>query len=165
MVEIREPFAQALALAVTETFENMAFLEVLPGSAAAWDPLAEPPLGVCLPLLAPVQGVLRLRVPRSLLNTMAATLFLRREEEVDETLRRDLAAELINTLGGRFLSRLLSPEQPFQLGLPQPLLPPLTEGEQPGATWYFKAENLTFALEARGQALLGLLEQTPLAAE
>lgn len=164
MVEIREALAPALARALTETFENMAFLEVFPSSGATWDPLASPPLGVGLPLLAPVQGELRLLVPEGLLSKMAATLFLLSEEQVDHALRSDIAAELINTLGGRFLSRLLSPQQPFQLGLPQPLLPPLTEGEQSGATWYFKAENLTFALEARGQALLGLLEQPPLAA-
>lgn len=162
MVVIREALDRALAQALSETFENMAFMEVLPSSAAAWNPLAEPALGVGLPLLAPVRGELRLRAPQALLGKVAATLFMRSEAEVDQALRGDIAAELINTLGGRFLSRLLSPDQPFQLGLPQ--LQPDSSADVPaGVSWYFKAEELTFALDASGEPLLGLLEQKPLA--
>lgn len=160
MVVIREPFAQALTLALTETFENMAFLEVLPSSAPARDPLAEPPLCVALPLIAPVQGELQLRVPRALLGQIAATLFLRAEADIDEALRSDIAAELINTLGGRLLSRLFCPTQLFQLGLPQPR-PGSVEGDPSGVSWYFKAENQIFALDASGEHLLALLDQAP----
>lgn len=163
MVVIREDFARALARALTETVENMTFMEVLPASAEAWAGQVEAPLVVQLQLLAPAPGELLLSAPRALLRKAAATLFLLNETEIDEPLLVDIASELINTLAGRFLSHLLSPHQPFQLGLPkfQQIAP--NHRQQLGAIWHFRAENMVLALEARGEALLCLQDQIPVA--
>lgn len=163
MVDIREDFGRALTLALSETLENLAFMEVVPSSHSAWTTAAEQTLCVGLRILQPVQGELRLWAPSALIRKMAAIIFMRPEEEIDQALQRDIAAELINTLAGRFLSRLLCPSQSFQLGLPEPHPDAGTPPDQAAATWQFRAEQLPLALGAAGDTLLGLIGQQPVA--
>lgn len=162
MVVIREEFAQALGRALTETLENMAFMEARACPQGEGPGREEQRLCVSLPILAPVQGELRLCAPRQLLQKVAAVIFLRNEEEIDEQILLDTAAELINTLAGRFLSRLLSPSQLFQLGLPAPQhAAGQEEHNWRGHIWLFSAEDLLFSLGASGDSLLGLIGQQP----
>lgn len=161
MVVIREDFALALGRALTETLENMAFMEALACPQDDGTGHEEQRLCVSLPILDPVQGELRLCAPRQLLQKVAAIIFLCDEEEIDEQILLDTAAELINTLAGRFLSRLLSPRQLFQLGLPTQPKAVGPEHGCSGTTWRYSAENLQFSLGASGDSLLRLVAQQP----
>lgn len=160
MVAIREEFTRALGIALTDTLETMAFMEVLPRPQRSVHP-GDQPLGVKLAILEPVAGELCLWAPRALLCKIAAVIFMLDEDAVDETQLSDIAAELLNTLGGRFLGRLFLPTQLFQLGLPQPLGQTESDGSCSGRSWHFSAEEWPLTLGATGAPLLALVDRTP----
>lgn len=162
MVIVREDFAQALACAVTETFENMAFMEALPSSGSALLCPDDQPLCVILPILGPVQGELSLRAPNALLRKVAAVIFRCTEEAIEQPQLLDIAAELLNTLAGRFLSRLLSHDQIFQLGLPAQEQSSENADDRRCRSWFFTAENIAFSLGAVGDSLLALVDRMPI---
>ncbi|MHB1400202.1 MAG: chemotaxis protein CheX [Trichloromonadaceae bacterium] len=164
MLDIREDFGRALRLALSETLENLAFMEVVPSPNSIWTTAADQTLCVGLRILEPVQGELRLWAPSALIRKVAAILFIRPEDEIDQALQLDIAAELINTLAGRFLSRLLCPSQSFQLGLPESHPGAGTPPEGAAACWHFSAEQLPLFLGAAGDSLLELIGQQPIAA-
>ncbi len=161
MVIIREDFARALAGAVTETFENMAFMEALPSTGSDLLCPDDQPLCVILPILGPAQGELSLRAPNALLRKVAAVLFRCPEEVIEQLQLLDIAAELLNTLAGRFLNRLLSRDQIFQLGLPVQEQNTENTDDQRGRAWFFTAESIAFSLGAVGDSLLALVDRMP----
>jgi hypothetical protein len=128
----------AMSLAVTETLENFAFMEVFPareeGSAT--------PEGMTAALLIhePLQGEIRLSLPPALLAAIAQTVFGLPVEGMPVPEPKDLLAELLNTIAGRFLIEMLPPEQAFRIGLPELDPPPAFEDEA-CTVWNFRADD------------------------
>lgn len=134
----------AVALrAVAETLENLAFMEALP----AHEESPGNGLGLTAALLVhePQQGEVRISLPSALLEKISRNLFGHPAEGVAVPDPKDLLAELLNTIAGRFLTELLPPEQPFRIGLPE-LDPPPTFAEEACSVWHFRADEHLFTL-------------------
>ena len=119
---------EALVCAVAETFEGMLFMEVLPadvpepGRDALW---------ARVPVLEPVAGGVTLLCPPGLARALADALTMGcpggdlapeiacRVALGAERLHLDALAELVNTLAGRLLGRIVPERQAFRLGLPE----------------------------------------------
>ena len=147
--------ASLMAQAVSETIENLAFLEVTPSPTG---PEAdESCLWVDMLVHDPVQGEFRLTLPAALLGQIGEALFGTPAAEIPEASQLDLLAELLNTIAGRFLSEILPPETSFKLGLPA-LVHSQFQKEAVGIAWNFKAAGLVFSLSVSGESLLHLCQ-------
>lgn len=147
-----EQIKQAMHKAVSETVENMAFLEVLPSE--------EPPpveegemLRASLLMHDPVQGEFLLVMPRNLLLGISEALFGLPVEELTEQLTTDAMLELLNTVAGQFLNDVI-PGQVYRLGLPEVEAAgdvPLSKGD---SIWHFMIEDEGFSISASGTSQL-----------
>lgn len=150
-------WAACMAQAVSETVENLAFLEVTASPTAL--EADENTLRVEMLVHDPVQGEFRLTLPAQLLAQITETLYGQPAAAIPQATQIDLLAELLNTIAGRFLSELLPPETSFKLGLPT-----LAQGElkKPAAgtiAWHFQAAGMAFSLSASGESLLRLCRE------
>lgn len=135
--------------AVAETLENMAFMEVVRDECPP-SSLSVEVLSARLAIHEPTAGEVHLTMPHSLLAQVAEAAYALPAEALEEQILRDLLAELLNTIAGRFLTLLLPPEQSYRLGLPE-----LEDADAPapGATdhlWNFRMEDNRFTLRIRG---------------
>ncbi len=143
---------RALQRAVSETLENMAFMEATPLPAAE---AAEIEDGLAAGLLIhdPVQGEMRLRLPRRLLREIAAAVHALPEEAVSESEAVDVLAEILNTFTGSFLGEII-PDRIFSLGLPETGPSIAQVMEVPDAEWSFQTAGQTFVIQLFGDSLL-----------
>lgn len=141
----------AIVAAAAETLENMAFMEALPadGGAAEGDSLT-----VGLLIHDPWPAELSLTFPRTLLGKVAETVYALPAEELEEQILRDLLAEMLNTVAGRFLTAYLPPDQSYRLGLPEFGEDSVLPGDTKEKCWHFRMDNEPFTLKIRGEALL-----------
>ncbi len=144
---------QIVVAAVSETLENMAFMEVVHDESLEAE-AADETLTAGLLSHEPVPGELRLTMPHSLLAKVAEAAYALPAESLEEQILKDLLAELLNTVSGRFLTLLLPPDQNYRLGLPEidgesALLPEAAE-----RSWHFRMDGEPFTLKIRGEALV-----------
>jgi len=146
-----EQFAAAMHQAVSETFENMAFLAVEPVSSAERQEVDI--LVASLLMHDPCQGEFRLLMPRDLLLQVAEALFALPVEELNDQLIEDTLSELLNTIAGRFLNEVL-PGSVYQLGLPEQEDP--AEGPLDGAElcWHYRTEEAFLTMAVSGATLM-----------
>lgn len=123
-----KPLRQAMKDAISQTLENMLFLEAtehydqnyaIPAEELTWANLA---------LQAPIQGEIRLALPKGVLKALTGSVFLLEEAKISQTHMDDILAEILNTIGGIFMTNLLADKQIFKIGLPeqgQGALPPV----------------------------------------
>jgi len=114
-----EKLQNIVAAAVSETLENMAFMivESAPEQAAAAE--AEEPIRAALLICAPQPGEMRLLMPRKTAAALAQALYNVAEAEITDAMLNDVTGELLNTIGGSIMQKLLPGECPFELGLPE----------------------------------------------
>lgn len=140
---------RAIGAAVAETLENLAFMEALPAEEGAQGET----LTVGVLIHDPFPAELRLTLPLPLLGKIGEAVYALPAEELEEQILRDLLAEILNTVAGRFLTAYLPPEQSFRLGLPELG----DEGVLPDAgerCWFYRMDDEQFTLRVRGEALL-----------
>ncbi len=138
--------------AVSESIENMAFMEVTHGD----NPPEEDLMWVSMSIEDPIKDTLYLGVPEPLMKELTAGVFAMDEDELEEQLIKDTLAELLNTLGGVFYTKALPESQTYQLGLPVH-----GEGEFPisgdqAYCWYMQLEDTTIVIAANGDGLKNL---------
>lgn len=134
----------AITNAVSDTLENLAFMEVMPVPDAGDTPREEALLAAALLIYEPYRGEIRLELPRPLLEEIFQTVFGLLEEETGPDLN-DLLAELLNTIAGRMLIELLPANQPFQFGLP--VLNPAADCAMDTWTrWHFCTDSHQFTV-------------------
>lgn len=133
----------AVQRAVAETLENLAFMEAFPVSES---PLSCPgEMTAALHFHEPTQGEIRISIPPTLLENISQNVFGLPSEDVSVPESKDLLAELLNTIAGRFFIELLPKEQPFRIGLPE--LDPSTLLEPDSHTnWYFRTGEHHFTI-------------------
>ncbi len=147
---------KAMFDAVQQTFETMAFVEVAEQSEELELEIPAEASWVSILINDPVQAELRLALTHSLQSTMAADMFGIEVEEVNENQRQDIIAEILNTLAGLFMTRLLPDDQTYQLGLPEPGVGLLPEIEQDAIGWNLQIEGSPLLLVANGASLIAL---------
>jgi chemotaxis protein CheY-P-specific phosphatase CheC len=115
--ERRQRLEQYLLSAVEETMENMVFEEVEIASGTEWK--KNDLFWACLPIIKPVCGNITLLFPRKVASTITRDIYTDDEHSISEDIILDAVAELINTLTGCLVKRLVSEEEDFELGLPE----------------------------------------------
>lgn len=105
--------------AVNETIENMAFMMVDTDTDTPADTSSEESMTASLLILEPLPGELGLQMPVSLVTSIAASLYGKEETEVSDTLQIDVLSELLNTLTGALIRRILPENAEYKLGLPE----------------------------------------------
>lgn len=136
---------RAMLNAVADTFENLAFMEALPASGGRPETDNET-LSAALLLHEPLQGEIRIAFSRRLMTAVASTVFGLPEQDCTDTTLRDVSAEVLNTISGRFLSEMLPEHQAFRIGLPEILPPDLVEKAEDWREWNFEADGHPFAV-------------------
>ncbi len=152
MSEATDRCDRAMRQAVVDTLENMVFMEVspIPRESAAAPP--EDLMSVGLLIHDPLQGELRLRMPRKLVALITAGVYSLEPEELTDQMLADNFAELINIIAGRFMCELLTDGRPFRLGLPEPE-PEELDPSSSHRFWSYAIDDLAFSITAMGQAL------------
>jgi hypothetical protein len=109
----------AIKDAVTECIENMAFMSVdTEFDEPQPDAAGEDAVTASIKVLEPKAGELRLSMPKKTAAELAKALFCITDQELSEPLINDLACELLNTISGRVMKRVLPSECLYHLGLP-----------------------------------------------
>ena len=101
--------------ATQESIECLAFAEIEP--VEKYIEFETEHLQVTLEIISPEQGIFTLKASNEFFEYIAHSL-MPSEEEISETQIKDLALELLNTIGGNFLNKILSDNTTFSLGLP-----------------------------------------------
>jgi hypothetical protein len=140
------PMDKAMLTAVAETFENLAFMEALPGDEDAVQTAQDECLQAALLFHEPVQGEIRVAFPRELLTQVAATVFGLPAGECSDSTLHDVSAEILNTIAGRFMNELLPEHQVFRIGLPE--IGPAAAGDESEdwREWTFQADGYLFSV-------------------
>ncbi len=152
------PAYKAMFEAVRETFENMAFIEVSEQSDELDYEIPTEEVWVSILIHNPLQGELRLALSKEMLTTMTADMFNIETEEVEEKQRRDILAEMLNTLAGIFMTKFLPDDQTYQLGLPEQGEGPIPENDEGSIVWNLQIEGSPLLLVASGAGFNGLTQ-------
>jgi len=136
---------KAMAKAVIDTLENLAFMEVGPAPETSWEMTGQSIIAALL-CHEPLQGEIRGIFPRGLITEIAVTVFGLQDEACSEATMQDVSAEILNTIAGRFLSELLPEQQTFRIGLPEIADRPEIEENEDWQEWFFQAGGCTFSL-------------------
>ncbi len=120
MNDSQKELTASLTAAISETMENMTFeeIEVLVDTKKGSSVYQES-MWATLPVLRPLAGRIALEIPTSYGKCLTEALAGDSENEVCCEAIGDVLGEIINTIAGRFISRLLPPTEEFELGLPE----------------------------------------------
>jgi hypothetical protein len=109
----------AIKEAVTESIENMVFMAIDTDLDGLSDDLGSDAVMASLRVLEPGSGMLRLAMPRSTAVEISTNLYSVAAHELSDAVIHDVTCELLNTISGRVMKRLLPAESVFHLGLPE----------------------------------------------
>lgn len=109
----------AIKAAVTESIENMVFMAIDTDLDGMSEDLGSDAVMASLRVLEPRPGMLRLAMPRSTAVEISKNLYSVSENELSNAMIQDVTCELLNTISGRVMKRILPAECPFHLGLPE----------------------------------------------
>jgi hypothetical protein len=115
----------AIKTAVTESIENMVFMAIDTELDGVSEDLGTDAVMASLRVLEPKPGVLRLAMPRSTAVEISKNLYSIPESKLTNTMIQDVICELLNTISGRVMKRILPAECAFHLGLPEMVDKPL----------------------------------------
>ncbi len=114
-----KPLYQAMINAVSQTLENMVFMEVMEHFDRSYEIPAEDLAWNSLLINDPVQGEIRLAMAKTFLRKLTGNIFSIDDEEITEPQMNDIQNELLNTIVGLFLTNLLEDDQEYKMGLPE----------------------------------------------
>jgi CheY-specific phosphatase CheX len=108
----------ALNEAVQDTLETLAYTEALPVEPRTFPALKAPFYITTVAVKRPYSGSIRLKISRNLSLSLVASM-LGSTEHLEEAWVQDGLSELVNTIGGRILARLVDAYSSFDLGMPE----------------------------------------------
>lgn len=115
-IEVTDKMVESVA----EVFENMAFMEAMPGDPENAPRSGEPVFYTRLPIYKPSPAMVGLVIPRTMALNLAGAMMMREfSMEEDEFEVMDVLSEVANTLAGSLLTHLLPELDSFELGLPE----------------------------------------------
>lgn len=160
--ETNEKMDSLLLKVVSDTIENMAFMEVELASDKNKIHDDKTPLWFSLLVNEPVQGEFILSMPESVNKKIFENIYGPSEKGPDRNHMMDILAEILNTLVGRFMGAIVEKEELLKLGLPESGKGTYHEMDSPYVTWNFLVENECISIKAVGESLLKLLiKKTP----
>ncbi len=109
----------AIKAAVTESIENMVFMAIDTDLDGVSEDLGSDAVMASLRVLEPQPGLLRLAMPRSTAVEISKNLYSVADNELSDAIIQDVTCELLNTIAGRAMKRILPAECAFHLGLPE----------------------------------------------
>lgn len=118
---MKNTLAEVLHRSVSESLENMAFIEARPVNQLSCAEDREL-LAVSLLMHEPVTAEFRMLMSRGLLLKITEALFGVPVEELEDSMLKDAFAELLNTIVGQFLNQAY-PDTVYRLGLPEEVEP------------------------------------------
>jgi hypothetical protein len=139
----------AIRDAVTECIENMAFMNI--DTECDEQPVeccGEDSLTALIQVLEPKTGELRLAMPKKTGAELAKALFSITDKELSDMLIHDVACELLNTISGRIMKRVLPAECTYHLGLPSMATAPVRDMLTPFVRCRFMADGHLLAVMA-----------------
>lgn len=139
--------------AVCQTFENMAFVEVTEQSEEIETQMPQDVRWVSLLINNPIQAELRLAMTKTMLDNLTEDMFGIEKAEITTSQQKDIIAEILNTLAGLFMTKLLPPDQTYQLGLPEHGEGLFPEAEETSVIWNLQIEEAPLILIASGVKL------------
>jgi hypothetical protein len=139
--------AEALSAVVVETLEKQAFLEPCPAPAGRELAEGEEHLWSRVELEDPPGGEILLVMPAALVRAIAGLACGGSDAPGEEELLGDTVGELLNTMAGGFMERMVPGNRAFTIGFPVSGrgIPP----SPPGESLTFLAEGRPFLLRFR----------------
>jgi chemotaxis protein CheY-P-specific phosphatase CheC len=119
MEKLHQLLGEKLSGVVDETFENMAFINTEEVDEEQLPVDTEDLREVRLLITSPIVMEIHLQLDEELLHQIVETMYTIDADEITEEQIIDVLAETLNTLGGRFMTELLPPDQSFALSLPE----------------------------------------------
>jgi CheY-specific phosphatase CheX len=157
MMSEKQPLYQAMIAATCQTLENMLFTEAMEHYDQEVKPDAAETVWTSLLINNPVQGEIRLAMPLTLLKKFSGDSFGIDEAELSEAQMNDILNEMVNTIAGLFMTKLLPDDQQYQLGLPELGNGELPEEEPGSIVWkLMTADEDPLFIFASGAALVAL---------
>lgn len=149
-------FYPAMIEAVQQTLENMVFMEVIEERGTPTEIPAADLTWSSMLINDPVQGEIRLAMPAGLLKKISGNVFGIDEEEVTTSQAYDILNELLNTIGGLFMTKLL-PDQEYKIGLPTLEAGKLPEVDEHTTVWHLiNSDEEPIKIYAGGESLVAL---------
>lgn len=148
------PFYQAMFSAVSQTLENMAFVEVTEQPIDNPKPLGEGVNWVSMLIHDPFQGEIRLAMTAFLLRELTANMFGLETDEISQSQQEDIIAEILNTLTGLFMTKLLPDDQTYQLGLPEHGTGEFPPVDEDSIAWNLEIDGQPLVIIGSGAGLL-----------
>lgn len=156
MIE-HKPFYQAMKDAISQTLENMVFMEATEHYDQNYEIPAAELTWACLLVQDPVQGEIRLVLPKALLRNLTAAVFSLDDAEITQAHMDDILHELLNTIVGLFMSKLLADNQPFKIGLPEQGTGDLPQPDADTVVWkLMTSDEDPLQVHATGASLVAL---------
>ncbi len=149
----KDQLQQIVFESVSETFEAMIFTPVAPVDPPDSESSDQKMLEADVDSVSPVKGKMTLQIPSDLALDITKDIFgWMEDQDPEETMIRDTLAELINTIAGRIMTRLIPENESFELGLPGTgtglLASPSTV-----EIFYFMLNDQIFSLMAEGDMI------------
>ena len=140
-----------LTQAVSETIENMAFMIVSTETKNPETIQGDEYLKTSLLILEPYPGELGLIMSKKLLSKIAVSLYSLSEKEITENILIDVISELLNTITGSLMRRILPDNFEYKLGLPE-------SGDQILIETSSELEQFTFFIDDQPFTIAACLE-------
>jgi len=140
MIE-HKPLYQAMISATSKTMEDMLFIAVMEHLDRGYEIPLDELVWTSLLINDPVQGEIRLAMPKTLLTKFTCNIFAMDEEEVTQPQMDDILNELLNTIAGLFMTNLLEDNQEYKIGLPELGMDELPEIDSETIVWKLMTDD------------------------
>ena len=159
MIE-NKPLYQAMITAVSQTLENMVFMEVMEHFDRSYEIPAEELVWTSLLIHDPVQGEIRLAMSKAMLRQLTGNVFALDDDEITQAQMDDILNELLNTIVGLFMTNLLADDQEYKIGLPELGEEELPEVDANTIVWkLMTGDEDSLQLFASGASLVALKDK------
>ena len=153
-------FYPAMIEAVQQTLENMVFMEVIEERGTPTDIPATELTWSSMLINDPIQGEIRLAMPSELLKKISGNVFGIDDEEVTTSQAYDILNELLNTIAGLFMTKLLPTDQEYKIGLPSLEAGRLPEVDEHTVVWHLvNSDEEPLKVYAAGESLVALYQK------
>lgn len=140
MIE-HKPLYQAMTSATSKTMEDMLFIAVMEHLDRGYEIPLDELVWTSLLINDPVQGEIRLAMPKTLLTKFTCNIFAMDEAEVTQPQMDDILNELLNTIAGLFMTNLLEDNQEYKIGLPELGIDELPEVDSDTVVWKLMTDD------------------------